>query len=69
MSSHDQEHKALAAAVAVMVPLGAIFRALVEKDCAPEWTADGRGIVATCPCCHEPRGLIVTTAAALEVRA
>ena len=56
-------------AVAVMVPLGAIFRALVEKDCAPEWTADGRGIVATCPCCHEPRGLIVTTAGALEPRA
>ena len=52
--------------MAVMVPLGAIFRALVEKDCAPEWTADGLGIVATCPCCHEPRGLLVTTAGALQ---
>ena len=56
-------------AVAVRIPLSVLFRRLAERGCDPEWTADGRGIVATCPCCHEPRGLLVTTADALEVQA
>jgi hypothetical protein len=36
-----------------------VFDALAEHGCEPELTADGRGIVATCPCCHEERGLVV----------
>ena len=54
---------------AVMIPLARIFRALEAKGCKPEWTADGKGIVATCPCCNEPRGLLVQTTDALEARA
>lgn len=36
-----------------------VFDALADHGCEPELTADGRGIVATCPCCREERGLIV----------
>jgi hypothetical protein len=39
--------------------IGLVFAALEEKGCEPELTADGRGIVATCPSCNEERGLIV----------
>lgn len=37
-----------------------IYDALVKRGCDPELTSDGRGIVATCPCCNEKRGLVVT---------
>lgn len=36
-----------------------VFDALADRGCEPELTADGRGIVATCPCCNEERGLLV----------
>jgi hypothetical protein len=39
--------------------LGRIFRALESHGCEPRWTADGRAIVATCPCCEERNGLVV----------
>ena len=37
-----------------------VFDALSARGCEPKLTADGRGIVATCPCCNEKRGLVVT---------
>jgi hypothetical protein len=33
------------------------FDELKARGCDPELTADGRGLVATCPCCGEERGL------------
>jgi len=39
--------------------LGRIYRALDEHGCRPEWTHDGRGIVATCPNCGGVRSLHV----------
>ena len=36
-----------------------MFAALTENGCEPELTADGSGIVATCPCCNEKRGLLI----------
>lgn len=39
--------------------LDRIFGALEEHGCDPELTADGRGIVASCPCCRGERALVV----------
>ncbi|HEX4823262.1 MAG TPA: hypothetical protein VFV19_03020 [Candidatus Polarisedimenticolaceae bacterium] len=36
-----------------------MFDALEEHGCEPKLTADGRGIVAACPCCHGERTLLV----------
>jgi hypothetical protein len=46
--------------------LDRIFTALEANGCEPVLTSDGRGIVATCPCCHRARTLIVEISAGGE---
>ena len=36
-----------------------VFARLSELGCDPKLAADGRTIVATCPCCREPDALEV----------
>ena len=72
MSAHEQGALAAAAVEKMCAQrraaqaLTKIYRALVERGCKPEWTADGTGIVATCPCCREDRGLIVESATGMR---
>ena len=49
--------------------LDRIYRALAERGCDPEWTHDGRGIIATCPCCDGRRALVVESANATRAEA
>lgn len=43
---------------AAAAALRKVFDALEAKGCDPILTADGRGVVATCPCCGQERGLL-----------
>ncbi len=40
--------------------LDRVFSKLIELDCDPRLSPDGRTITATCPCCIEPNGLEMT---------
>jgi hypothetical protein len=37
-----------------------VYARLVELDCEPRLSPDGRTITATCPCCREPNGFEMT---------
>lgn len=45
-----------------------VYGRLVELDCEPRLSPDGRTITATCPCCREPNGFELTLPAAKPER-